>query len=123
PEDRRVVTAPAMRIAVVDFLLSKQGVVRLQDTDDDRVCFPYGFADQFFGKNAACTLGVEKTALAIDRAIGCDPILLADDVILLSMTGRGMDRSGALFERDVIGKDAKGIAIEEGMAENRPFQA
>ena len=38
------------------------------------------------------------------------------------MAGSGVDRAGALFERDVIGQDAERIALEERMAEDGAFQ-
>ena len=38
------------------------------------------------------------------------------------MAGRGVDRAGALFERDVIAEDAERIAIEKRMAEDGAFE-
>ena len=50
------------------------------------------------------------------------PYLLADDVVFLAVAGRGVDRAGALLQRDVVGQDAERIALEKRMAEDRAFQ-
>jgi hypothetical protein len=46
----------------------------------------------------------------------------ADDVIFLAVAGRGVDRAGALLQRDVIGQDAERIALQKRMAEDGAFQ-
>ena len=117
-EDGRVVAAPAVRIGVGDLLEAAERVVRFQDFDDDGVGFPNGFADDFFGQASRGAFGVIEAAGGIDRAEGRDAVLAADDVVFLSVAGGGVDGAGALFERDVIGEDAEGIAIEERMAED-----
>jgi hypothetical protein len=47
-EDGRPVTAPAMRIAVLHFLLLQQFAILFKDFDDQRVCIPNRFAENFF---------------------------------------------------------------------------
>ena len=66
-----------------------------------------------FGQAAGGALGVIEAAGGIHRAIGLDAILAADDVIFLAVSGSGVDRAGALLERDVIGQDAERIALQE----------
>ena len=51
------------------------------------------------------------------------PYCWPTDVIFLAVAGRGVDGAGALFERDVIGEDAEGIALEERMAEDGVLRA
>ena len=67
--------------------------------------------------------GVIEAAGGIDRAIDGEAVLAADDVVLLAVSGRGVDCAGALLERDVIGEDAERIAIEKGMTEDGAFEA
>ena len=81
--------------------------MRLQDLDDDRVAFPDGLADEFFGQAPAAPSAWIEAAGGIDGAIDGDAVLLADDVIFLAVAGSGVDGAGALFERDVIAEDAE----------------
>src|SRR5258708_740682 len=110
-EDGGVVAAPAVRITVLEVLLREQRAVGFQDSDDNRVRFPDGLAEDLFGQLAGSAFGTKKAALTVDRAVGLDSVFPAALKILLSMTGRGVDCAGALFERDVIGEDADGIAV------------
>jgi hypothetical protein len=96
--------------------------MRLQDLDDDGVGFPNRLADQFFGQAAGRAFGVKEAARGVHRAVDFDAVLPADDVIFLAVSGRGVDRAGALFERDVIGQDAERIALQKRMAEDRAFE-
>ncbi len=64
----------------------------------------------------------KKRPARIHRAVDGDAVLAADDVVFLAVAGRGVHGAGALFERDVIGQDAGGIALEERMAEDGAFQ-
>ena len=50
------------------------------------------------------------------------PYLRADDVVFLAVAGSGVDRAGALLQRDVIGQDAERVPLEERMPEDRAFQ-
>jgi hypothetical protein len=65
---------------------------------------------------------VKEAARGVHRAIDFDAVLPADHVIFLAVPGRGVDRAGALFERDVIGQDAERIALQKRMAEDRRFE-
>ena len=49
-EDEGVVTAPAVRITVIDFGLAGEGAVLLKDFDDDGIGVPHGLAKEFIGK-------------------------------------------------------------------------
>ena len=90
----------------------------MQNFDDDRIDFPNGFAEKFFGQRAGGAFGLEDAASGINRAIDRQAVALADDEIFLAVAGRGMDCAGALFESDVIADEAERIAIEKGMAED-----
>ena len=63
-----------------------------------------------------------EAARGIHRAIGFDAVLAADDVVFLAVSGGGVDRAGALFQRDVIGQDAERIAFQKRMMEDRAFE-
>ena len=95
----------------------------MQDLDDDGVRLPDGLADQFLGQAAGGAFGVIEAAGGIDRAVGLDAVLPADDVVFLAVAGGGVDGAGALFERDVVGQDAEGIAFQKGMAEDGVLRA
>ena len=49
----------------------------------------------------------------------CRPI----GVVFLAVAGGGVDRAGALLERDVIGQDAERIAFQERVAEDGVLHA
>ena len=63
-EDGRVVAAPAVRVAVLEFLRVRAALRRLQQVDDDRVASQTVLADQFFGQTSGSALGVKETAAA-----------------------------------------------------------
>ena len=105
-EDEGVVAAPTVRIAVVDFGLSGESAVLLEDVDDDGVGVPNGFAEEFFGQHTGCAFGLEDAASGIDRAIDRDAVTLADDEIFLAVAGCGVHSARALFESDVIAVEA-----------------
>ena len=69
-EDRRLVAAPAVRIAVLDLSLRQQRARSLQHLDDDRVRLPNRLADQLFGQPAVGAFGVEEPARGIHRTVG-----------------------------------------------------
>ena len=120
-ENGGVVAAPAMRVGVRKLLQAAKGVMRLQDLDHDRVSFPDRLADNLFGQAARSAFGMVETAGGIHRAECGDAVLTADCIILLAVTGRGVDGAGALLQSDVIGKDAERIAIEERVVEDGMF--
>ena len=95
----------------------------MQDLDHDRIRFPDGLADQLFGQPPGGAFGVIEAARGIHRAVGRDAVLPADHVVFLAVAGRGVDRAGALLERDVIGQDAERIALQKRMAEDGAFEA
>ena len=75
------------------------------------------------GRLAGCAFGVED--IARRHPPGNRPegrIALADLEIFLAVSGRGVDRAGALLERHVIGQNPERIAIEKRMAEDRAFE-
>ena len=112
-----------MRIAVLDFALRSKRAVFFQELDDQRIGFPDGLADQFFGQRAGRAFGLKDTAGGIDRAVDRKAVALADDEVFLAMAGRRVDRAGALLERDVIAQDAERIAVEKRMAEDCALRA
>ncbi len=74
------------------------------------------------GSSPGGAFGVIEAAGGIHRAVDLDAVLAADYVIFLPVPGSGMDRAGALFQRDVIGQNAERIALEERVVEDRAFE-
>src|SRR5581483_3279402 len=105
-ENHRIVTAPAMRIAVIETLLSCKCAMLFEQLNDERIDLPNRFADQFGRKFSAGAFGVKNTAGGIDRAIHGNPITLADNEVFLSVTRSSVYCAGTLFERDVIAEKA-----------------
>ena len=95
-----------------------QGPCVLQDLDNNRIALPDCFADQFCGQSARRALGLEKFPRRVNGAVDRQAIRSTDDVVLGAVSGRGVDGSSALFERDMVCQDTEGIALQEGMAED-----
>src|SRR5688572_2593838 len=66
--------------------------------------------------------GVEKMAARSDRRINLEPVLLARQKIVGAVTRRGMHRTRALLERNVVGKHRDRIALVQRMPELETFQ-
>ena len=96
----------------------KQGAVRFQNLGDDGVGLPNRFPDEFVRKAAGRAFGMIELSGGIDRTIDGQTVLRADDVVLLAMPGRRMDRAGALLKRDMVGDHSKGGPIDERMVED-----
>ena len=69
---------------------------------------------------ARCAFRLKEPPRGVHRAIHRQPVLHADDVILLAMPRCGMDRAGALFQRHVVAQNAHRITVHERMPENGP---
>jgi len=96
-ENNRVVTSPAMRIAVVQLGLFNQCSVLLQQLDDNRIRLPNCLRDQRIGKRAAGAFGLEHSPARVYRAVHGKPITLPDDEVLLPMSRCRVDRSSSLL--------------------------
>ncbi len=120
-EDHRVVAAPAVRVRVRQLLHAQQRARFLQKLDHDGVAFPHRLADQVVRQVSRRAFRAEESARRIHRTKRRDAVLLPDGVVFLSVSGRGVHRPGALFQRHVVGQDAHRIALEKRMAEHRAF--
>src|SRR6202035_1766429 len=69
-ENYRIVTAPAVRIAVRKFLLAQQRSARAQQFHDNRICLKYRFPFVF-------RQSFQITPLVIDGRIGLDAIFVS----------------------------------------------
>src|SRR6266852_7601832 len=65
---------------------------------------------------------MEDSPGGVDGAINGKPVFGADLKVLRAMSGSGVDRAGALFERHVLGENTERIAIEKRVAEDRSFE-
>src|SRR4051794_15796175 len=57
-----------------------------------------------------------------NRHVDVEPVLDPGQEVVASVPRSGMDGAGALLERDVVGKDAKRVAIEERVPEADPIE-
>ena len=114
-ENHGIVAAPAVRIAVREFLFADEHAALLQQLDDrsirleDRLAFVLG---QAFG----------EAAFVILRRVGFEVVFLASVEIFGAVARRGMNDSAALIERDVIGENGRAGAIEKRMPELDAFE-
>src|SRR5205823_3740901 len=102
-KDRRIVTAPAMRIAMGYLLVVEQRPSVPQQPDDDWVRLPHRLANQFLRQPPRCALRVKEAPRRVDRTIRRDAVLPPDDVVLHAMARGGVDGASSLLQRDVIG--------------------
>src|ERR1700732_574830 len=65
---------------------------------------------------------MEDFAGGIDRAINRKPVFGADLEVLRAVSGRGVDRTSALFQRHMFSENAERIAIDKRMPEDRSFK-
>ena len=89
-----------MRVGVLVFFLAEQVAAFHEDLDDAVVRFENGFADElgeanFFG----------EIPFVVDRGKHCEAVLLAGDVVVRTVAGGDVNRSGAGFRGDEIRED------------------
>ena len=101
PENRRVMAAPAVRVAVLDLARRRQGLGVAEQVHHDGVSFPDGLADQRVREPPFGALGLIEAARAVDGAIHADPVRPSDLKVLHSpVAWSGMNHgSGPLFQR------------------------
>ena len=87
PEDGRIVAAPAVRIAVLEILVSRAERRLLKQVDHDRVPLPDGLADQLVRETSRRAFGLEKPAITVYRVVIVNPVLLAGKKVFLAVTG------------------------------------
>ena len=87
-----------------------------------RIGFPDCLADQLVGEVRRDAFGIEETARRHRRGSRRRAVLHADDVIFLTVPGRGVDGASSLLQRDVIAQDAERVPVDERMPENGAFQ-
>ena len=109
-EDDRSLRAPAMRVAVLDFFLSGERALLLQEGDDVIVCVEDVFADEV---RQAALLG-EVTAI-IHRRKQREVVLAAEAVVVFAVAGRDMHASGAGIQSHKISAVNRCRPVEERM--------
>ena len=113
-EDHRVVAAPAVRIRVIEVFAMPEEAPVLERLFDLRV----GVRDLEAGEHLDRLV---EAAAWIERRVDLEAVADAGLVVVGAVAGRGMNRAGAGFERDVIAKDAERIARVKRMAEHQPL--
>ena len=110
-KNQRIVASPAMRIAVREFLRMQQRADGAQFLDDRIIRLedvqPFPLA----------TVAREYSA-AVDRRERRQSVLLADNEILVAVSGRGMHEAGAGVGGDVLGVHQLHVARQKRMPKN-----
>ena len=114
-ENHRIVAAPAMRIAVRDFLLADEHVALLQQLDDDGIRFEHSLALVF-------RQAFDEAAVVVLRGVGFQPIFLASPEVVRAVAWSGVHDAAALIERHVIGEYTGNLRIEKRMLEQNAFE-
>ncbi len=114
-EDERLVTAPAVRVAVHEVVRADEGAASAEEVFDGAV----GLVDE-----EALVLGeaVAELALGVDVAGEGQTVALAGGEVVGAVGGGGVDGAGALVGGDVVGEDAEDFAVEEGVLEGGAVQ-
>src|SRR6266403_1493555 len=114
-KDHWVMAAPAMRVAVLVSVVTKQRPAIGEQLYDDRIggedvlAFVFG---QPFGVNA----------LVVERRVNFQSVSLAGIEVIHAMTGRGMNDATTLIKSDVIGKQAGHLNRQKWMPEQHAFE-
>ena len=114
-EDDRRLVAPAVRVAVLDFLGFEQSTAAFEFLQHQRVGFPDRLAGQFADRQRRRI--AEETAVVADRVIHRQAVFLADVVVVHAVRRRGMHQAGAGFGRDVRAADDGHVAVLERVLE------
>ena len=109
-KDDRVVAPPAVRIRVLERLAMPQASALLQRLLDLRV----GIEDPLAAEELD---GFQEVAARTDRRVDLETVLDSGHEVVAAVPRRGVDRTGARLERDVVGEDADRIARIERMTE------
>ncbi len=115
PKDDRPVAAPAVRVGVVDVGLAQQRPVLAQVLDDVGVGLENGFA--FPGRDS-----VSQTSRVVDIALGAQAVASARDKIIGPVRGGGVDGTGALLGRDIVGQHAQDRPVQKRVLKRGTFQ-
>ena len=113
-EDHRVVAAPAVRIRVIEVLAMPEEALVLERLFDLRI----RVGDLEPGEHLDRLV---EAAARIERRVDLEAVADAGLVVVGAVAGRGVDRAGAGFERDVVAEHAERIARVERMAEDEPL--
>ncbi len=87
-EDHRILAAPAVRITMLVFLAEQQHAAFAHEVDDLIVSGKHIQAREV--SNVGC-----KPSGIVDGAVDVQTVTLADDEVVVTMTGGGMDRAGS----------------------------
>ena len=114
-EDDRRLVAPAVRVAVLDFLGFEQSTATVEFLQHQRIGFPDRLAGQLAHRQGR---GVaEETAIIPHRIIDRQAVFLADREVVRAMRRRGVHQAGTGFGRDVGAADDGHVAVLERVPE------
>ena len=114
-KNHRRFVPPTNRIIVAIILDREQGVFLPQQIDDGGNRLPH--------RNARAHRRVgDESAFFVDRAVDGQSVRRADSEIVFAVRGRGVDDSGAGFERDMIGAQNRRRARQKRMRKRQSGQ-
>src|SRR5262249_15079516 len=112
-KDHRLMTAPAMRIAMLHFSFGDQIAARLQQSNHRGIRLEYCFV-------LVLRQAFQKSPVIVERSVRLDPEFLADGKIFRAVSRSGMHDARTLFERDVLAENARHDALrQKWMLESR----
>ena len=109
-EDHRVVAAPAMRVAVLVFVMAQKGAAVGEQFHDDGIRCE-NIRPPVFGQTP------RGDAHGVVRRVYFQSIFLAGNKVVGAVAGGGVHDAAALVERDVVGKNPRHLKGQEGMLE------
>ena len=114
-EDHRVVTAPAVRVLVLERFAVPEPPSRRERLFDLRVRIEHALA-------AEKADGLQKVTARVDRRIDVEIVLPPRQEVVRSVSGSGVHDACSGVERDIVGEHADRIALVERVTEPNAFE-
>src|SRR5690554_3944464 len=105
---------PAMRVAVLDFLMSDQPISFFQRFDNRLIRLAYMHATND-------TKVSNKQTVILHRIKYVDAILLGDNKVILTMTRRGMHATSTGVSGDMLAENNRHFTLIERVIKQQPF--
>ena len=114
-ENHRIVAAPAVRVGVLVRLVVPEAAAFRQRLHDRGI----RFEDLLPRKQPDI---VREPAVRSDGRIDVEPVLQPSQVVVGAVAGSGVDRTGALLERHVVGEHSERRTVVQRMREPEAFE-
>ena len=113
--NQRGFVAPAVGIAVFDFVACQKVTGFFQPLQDDGIRFPNAHA-------CDARRFADVSAFGVDRVVKLDAVFVADGVVLQTVSGGGVHQAGTGIGGNVFAVEHEDIAFEERMVHVQVFQ-